>query len=200
MKRLSWKYVAGLIDGEGCFSFDKHHTSDPRYAHKLYLRPRVRMCLAANAKSVIDSFHANFGGHISYRKLSDSNPNWQDAYEWSLAGYEAACPFVRNIVNHLIIKKEQARLVLWMETHLKGKRSDQRVHDIVREESAAMKRDPHRLSEEAQRRIWDAIVGTPETGVNGDLVGRNLRRAQAQRSPCGPGPQDERQRQERRHD
>jgi hypothetical protein len=165
MKRLSWKYVAGLIDGEGCISFDRHHTSDPRYAYKAYMRVRLRVCLAANAKFLIDILHANFGGHISYRKKSGNNPNWQDSYEWSIAGYERVCPFLRNIVNHLLIKREQARLVLWVETHLKGSRSDQRVYDVIHEESAVMKRDPHRLSETAQTRIWDAIVGTAETAV-----------------------------------
>lgn len=165
MKRLSWKYVAGLIDGEGCFSFDRQHISDPRYAHKIYMRPRVRVCLAANAKFLIENLHANFGGFISHRKKSGDNPNWQDSYEWSLAGYDKVCPFIRNFVNHLLIKREQARLMLWMEQHLKGKRSDQTVHDIVREEAAAMKRDPHRLSETAQTRVWDAIVGTAETAV-----------------------------------
>jgi len=168
MKRLSWKYVAGLIDGEGCFSFDQHHISNPRYAEVSYVRPRVRVCLAANAKFIIENLHANFGGHISHRKKASSNPNWQDSYEWSIAGYERCCPFIRNIVNHLLIKREQARLMLWMEEHLKGNRSNQRVHDIVREEAAAMKRDPHRLSETAQKRIWDAIVGTPEIGVDRD--------------------------------
>lgn len=165
MKRLSWKYVAGLIDGEGCFSFDKRKNSDPRYAHHVYVSPRVRVCLAANAKFLIENLHTNFGGHISHREKSGENANWQDSYEWTIAGYDRTCPFVRNIVNHLLIKREQARLVLWMEQHIKGDRSNHKVYDVIREESAAMKRDPHRLSETAQTRVWDAIVGTAETAV-----------------------------------
>ena len=165
MKRLSWKYVAGLVDGEGCISFDRRHNSDPRYKHHVYVSPRLRVTLAANAKFLIEILHANFGGHISHRGKSSENSNWQDSYEWTVAGYERCCPLLRNIVNHLLIKREQIRLVLWMETHLKGNRSNQKVYDVIREESAAMKRDPHRLSETAQTRIWDAIVGTAATAV-----------------------------------
>lgn len=165
MKRLSWKYIAGLIDGEGCFSFDRRHNSDPRYKQHVYVSPRLRITLATSSKFLLDILHSNFGGHISHREKSGNNPNWQDSDEWTLAGYDRVCPFVRNIANHLFLKREQARLVLWMEQHLKGKRSDHKIHDIIREESAAMKRDPHRLSETAQKRIWDAIVGTAETAV-----------------------------------
>lgn len=121
--------------------------------------------MAANAKFLIENLHANFGGHISHRGKAAENSNWQDSYEWTVAGYERCCPLLRNIVNHLLIKREQIRLVLWMETHLKGNRSNHKVYDIIREESAAMKRDPHRLSETAQTRIWDAIVETAEIAV-----------------------------------
>ena len=50
MKKLSWRYLAGLIDGEGCidwsFNFDKKYNAK-------YMRPRLRITLAEPGFDVI---------------------------------------------------------------------------------------------------------------------------------------------------
>jgi len=145
MKRLSWKYIAGLIDGEGCI--------DVQISYGTYVRPRVRIAMADNARFILEMLHTNFGGFISRREREQKNPNWQNASSWELVGYHNVCPFLRNITNHLYIKKEQARLILWMEENLKGKQVSEEVRQCVRQELTAMKRDPHRLSEKAQENI-----------------------------------------------
>lgn len=144
MKRVSWKYLAGLIDGEGCL--------DVQVTNQVYIRPRLRICLVESSRFLLDILQANHGGSICERKKSE-NPNWQNAVSWEIAGYAQACALLRNIVNHLFLKKEQARLLLWMETNLKGLHVSTEVRDVVREELGLMKRDPHRLSEVAQGRI-----------------------------------------------
>ena len=141
MKRLSWKYLAGLIDGEGCI--------DVQISKKVYVRPRLRVVLTATSGYLLDMLHNSYGGHMCYRKGSG---NWNDSVSWEHAGY-SCCKVLRNIVNHLILKKEQARFVLWMERDLKGKHVSTEVRDAVREELKLMKRDPHRLSEKAQKEI-----------------------------------------------
>lgn len=148
MKRLAWKYVAGLIDGEGCI--------DVQIVNSHWVTPRVRVCLTASSKDVIDLLQNNYGGQIYLRKTT--NPSWFDSYSWELTGYSKVCMFLRNIVNHLIIKKEQARFLLWLEGNLKNKSIDShpnlgQVREIVREELKLQKSDPHRLSEKAQARI-----------------------------------------------
>lgn len=147
MKRLSWKYVAGLIDGEGCLDF--------QVGYKKFIRPRVRVTLTTAGKDVIVLLHNNYGGHLYERKTT--NPNWSNSYSWELCGYKEVCMFLRNIVNHLIIKKEQARLLLWMESNIKGKWSDDSVRQIAKDELKAMKQDSHRLSEEAQEKLTLAM-------------------------------------------
>jgi hypothetical protein len=158
MKRVSWKYLAGLIDGEGCIDL---HVSKSRVAERsyMYATPRLRICLTDSSAFLLEDLRANFGGGLSKRDKLSLNPNWQNATSWELVGYKQACPVLRNVVNHLILKREQARLCLWMETHVKGKQLDQKVVDLIREELTLAKRDPHRLSETAQTRVWDAIVG-----------------------------------------
>lgn len=153
MKRVSWKYLAGLIDGEGCID-----TQGQKVGDRFYVRPRLRIAMADSAKHLLEDLKANLGGHLCSRK--STNPAWQSATSWEVAGYGPSCQLLRNVVNHLVLKKEQARFCLWLETHVKGKHMGQKARDAIREELALMKRDPHRLSEVAQTRVWDAIVGT----------------------------------------
>ena len=152
MKHLSWKYVAGLIDGEGCI--------DIQASKGNYLTPRVRVALTEPGKDVVELLKNNFGGHICINV--PDNTKWSTAYKWELCGYHRTCPLLRNIVNHLIIKKEQARLILWLESNLKGKWLNTETRKVAIEELKAMKRDPHRLSEKAQSKLLEceAIVET----------------------------------------
>jgi len=142
MKRLSWKYLAGLIDGEGCV--------DVQVTSQVYVRPRLRIALTDTSRFLLEIARTNFGGVLCDRPGSGTH---QASVSWELAGYASACPVLRNVVNHLFLKKEQARFALWMETNIKGKHVSTEVRDAIREELALMKRDPHRLSEKAQDRI-----------------------------------------------
>jgi len=155
MKQVSWKYLAGLIDGEGCIDLATTKVND-----QFYVQPRLRIAMADNAAFLLEMNQLNFGGHLEHRK--SNNVNRQDSTSWTISGYKQFCPLIRNVVNHLILKREQARLCLWMETNVKGKRLTQEALHVIREELKLMKRDPHRLSEKAQDRILscDAIVET----------------------------------------
>lgn len=148
MKRVSWKYLAGLIDGEGCIDVQVTKIGD-----KFYVRPRLRIAMSDVAVELLETFKLNFGGHLCKRELSNENAKWANATSWELSGYKTSCPVLRNIVNHLILKREQARFCLWMETNLKGKHIGQEAVDKCREVLKLMKRDPHRLSESAQEEI-----------------------------------------------
>lgn len=143
MKRLSWKYIAGLIDGEGCL--------DVQITKGVYVRPRVRMALADNCKMVLQMLHENHGGFLISRP--STNENWQSSTSWELCGYSVVCPFLRNFANHLYIKHEQAKFLLFLEGTIKGKQVADEARQFIRDELKAMKRDPHRLSEKAQERL-----------------------------------------------
>lgn len=146
MKRLSWKYVAGLVDGEGCIDFQTHDG---------YARPRLRIGMSVVASDLIKNLHENFGGYITNRR--SGNEKWADSMTWELTGYRQVCPVLRNIVNHLIIKQEQARFALWMESNIKGKHVTEEVRRLLKGELQAMKRDPHRLSERAQEAVLSVM-------------------------------------------
>ena len=142
MKHLSWKYLAGLVDGEGCI--------DVQINSGKYVFPRLRVALVAPSGFLLEICKANYGGYLSHRKGSGTH---QDSICWELCNYTRVCPVLRNLVNHLLLKKEQARFCLWMETNTKGLHVGTLVRDAIRDELKLMKTDPHRLSEQAQERI-----------------------------------------------
>ena len=151
MKRLSWKYMAGLIDGEGCIDAplfrDKRVKNEP-----LYIRPRIRVTLSECSFPVLDCIKTNHGGSIL--KRTTDNPHWNDSATWSLEGAKLR-PFLQNIAKHLIIKKEQALLAIWISDHLrrKGMQFSEKPKQCASQEMKAMKADPQRLSEAAIRKI-----------------------------------------------
>ena len=146
MKRLAWKYLAGFIDGEGCI--------DVQITKGVYIRPRLRIVLTISSEYLLKMAKNSLGGVLCYRKGSG---NWNDSVSWELSGYKQACPVLRNVVKHLILKREQARFCLWLERNIKGVHVSTEVRDTVREELKLMKRDPHRLSEKAQVSIFGML-------------------------------------------
>lgn len=151
MKRVSWKYLAGLIDGEGCIDLSTTKVND-----QFYVQPRLRIGMATSCSFLLEMCQLNFGGHMEKVRESKSD-NWQSSQTWAVVGYKQTCPILRNVVNHLILKKEQARFCLWMEENIKGRRLNTEVLKTVREELKLMKRDPHRLSERAQEKILEML-------------------------------------------
>ena len=152
MKRYSWKYMAGLIDGEGCI--DMQGSLDKR-DHTYYCRPRLRLSLSGKAgELLIPAFIANFGGTWDQKKREfTENPNWQDAYCWCLSNKTALRGFLQNLVNHLYIKQQQAKFAIWWIDNVMGKHVTEEVRRFATDEFKAMKRDPQRLSERAAEQV-----------------------------------------------
>lgn len=159
MKRLSWKYMAGLIDGEGCIDMQVHRVAG---RDGLYPRPRLRVYLAQNAGGILlENMKNNFGGTICTRERNKVNSNWQDVSCWQIEGKRMRA-LLQNIVNHLIIKKEQAKFAIWWLDNMMGKvATTDEARKTAIDELKAMKTHPQRLSEEAVRRIEAMACDTP---------------------------------------
>lgn len=149
MKRLSWKYIAGLVDGEGCIDF-QCHVDQRNKEPKLYIVPRLRIAMTIVAREILDILKTNHGGNIWEAKRNNMNPKWTPACYWQLQGKQLR-PFLQNIVNHLWIKKEQAKLCIWWIDRCMGRQFNKLnqvefIRQCARDELKAMKADPHRLS------------------------------------------------------
>lgn len=162
MKRLSWKYIAGLIDGEGCIDFQCHvnqQNGEPR----LYIVPRLRIGMSLPAKDVLEQLKLDLGGNVWIKKHTQENTNWAPHYYWQIQG-KSLRPILQNIVNHLIIKREQARLCIWWIDRCMGRQFNKLdqvipIRQCARDELKAMKLDPHRLNGEAIKKIMQLIDG-----------------------------------------
>lgn len=160
MKRLSWKYMAGLIDGEGCFDF-QCHVDKRNKVERLYIVPRLRIGMTEVSKDLLETIHANYNGNLTL--MVNDNPNWGNKLTWQVQG-KMMRPLLQNIVNHLILKKEQARLCIWWIDHMMGKSviGDGKIgpaRQAAKSEISAMKSDPHRLSEKAIENIKFVFSG-----------------------------------------
>ncbi len=155
MKRYSWKYMAGLIDGEGCI--DMQGSTDKRTG-VYYCRPRLRMTLSGEVgEFLIPQFVANFGGHLDVKRRFEQNPNWQTAHTWLLTGKTPLRKFLQNIFKHLVIKREQAIFAIWWIDNMMGKQVAAEARRLGVEELKAMKRSPHRLSDSAIQAISELM-------------------------------------------
>ena len=160
MKRFSWKYMAGLVDGEGCI--DMQGSIDQRDG-TYYCRPRLRVTLSGPPGAMmIPEFIRLFEGCYDGKERQLENPNWMPAHTWILSGKTQLRAFLQNIVNHLYMKKEQVRFAIWWLDHITGKHVTQEVRRFGTDEFKAMKRDPHRLSEEAAKQIMRMLQSSEQ--------------------------------------
>lgn len=147
MKRLPTKYLAGLIDGEGCI--------DINVSYGKYIRPRIRIALAEPSKFILDMIQNTYGGHIYKREVNNSS--WSNSYSWELCSYGNVCMFLRNIASQLYIKRQQAEFILKLEHLIRGKTLSREALQVVKEELKLMKKDPHRLSDKAVERLLQVL-------------------------------------------
>jgi hypothetical protein len=152
---LSAQYLAGLFDGEGCIDVQRVYPRDGK--GRLYVRPRVRMCLSDSAFALIQELHRIFGGNLCRRKATKPKQQNSSSLEW--LSEREICSILSLILPHLFVKAEQAKLVLWWLDHAKGRQTTagypgmERARAAFLEELQAMKRDLHRSSELAIERI-----------------------------------------------
>lgn len=154
-KSPSAEYLAGLFDGEGCIDVQRCYPKKSR--GRLYVRPRVRMCMANSAIWMMRLLHSTFGGHLVHRKAAKRNQ--QDSWSLEWLNGDAIRIFLQTTLPHLILKAEQAKLVLWWLDNASGRYTTagyvgmEQARAAFAEELHAMKRDPQRLSERAVERL-----------------------------------------------
>ena len=149
------EYLAGLFDGEGCIDVQRCYPKEGK--GRLYVRPRVRLCMADSSRPLMVLLHKAFGGNITTRKAKKKNQ--QDSWSLEWLNGEAMKTLLGTMLPHLILKVEQAKLALWWLDNATGRSSQvgfmgmEQAREAFYEELRAMKRDPQRLSERAVERI-----------------------------------------------
>ena len=105
------KYLAGLIDGEGCIQ------------HKGKNFAGVRLTIANSYKPLIEMLYNKFGGYV--REYIDKRPYKSGRYRkpvyfWNVYDIKAE-KILHECYPYLIIKKEQAKIIFAIRKNLHTK-------------------------------------------------------------------------------
>jgi hypothetical protein len=105
-KPFDLKYVAGIVDGEGCVRISLN-----KAAIQANKRPRVTMALTVSNtyKPLLYKLKRQFGGTIHH--VNHASIKHKDSYNWVLSE-RAACLLLKKLLPFMFIKKKQAKLAI----------------------------------------------------------------------------------------
>lgn len=132
MTRLA--YVAGLMDGDGSFSFFKRNTLPLPYYY-----PAMQFC--NTNKDIVHYLKDQFGGHVSKRNSWKGNDGCtrKEAWRWSIEKLKSRS-FLELLIPHLKLKKERAKLLLsYLDKNSLVKRGDRSYPVMIERENLYLK-------------------------------------------------------------
>ena len=124
-------YIAGIIDGEGCLGISKNTTKKQRQKNPKY---QSEVCIINTDTRLMNWLKENFGGLVNERKIY--GPNDKISYRWRIKESQHQI-ILKAIIPHLVIKTEQAKLIIKFLTNktqnnLDGREVSQK--EIIRRE------------------------------------------------------------------
>jgi len=111
-------YLAGLFDGEGCFTIS---TDFPRNRLQASAQIQIR------EQSIVEAFKRTFGGSIS--KQEPRKKHWAPIWCYHVTGQNLQS-MVENLIPHLRIKKEHAKIILRHQELKHSKNKPENVMEI----------------------------------------------------------------------
>lgn len=114
-----WSYIAGFLDGEGCFS------SSGKYC-------KIHVTCANTNRPIIEWLHKRFGGVLVVSKQRPNKPHHRRMFTWQLVSNQAA-DFCRVIAPYLKEKAPQALLLIAIQQTITGKGDRQNISYYLEE-------------------------------------------------------------------
>jgi hypothetical protein len=113
MKDVEIAYLAGIVDGEGCITISRSPRKDVEYTPMSF-----QVSVVNTNKGIIDWIYekTNKVGNIYFNK--SKNPKHKSSYRWTISGNQKAIKFLEGIEKYLVIKKEQANVLIGGYIHL----------------------------------------------------------------------------------
>lgn len=166
-KQSKAAYLAGFMDGEGCFSIVKTYQIkrlvDGSKSKSKSIRYHLHVKIANTNKDVLNWIVINFGGQIS---MKQSHAGWRTRYDLTITGNGAMEKFILSILPYLIVKRNQA-LVALNFVRLHGQE--------VPEERARLRQEMLQLNNSSQPHSKSQTTNTPDTSkevkIESDLMG-----------------------------
>lgn len=118
MKEHNWSYLAGLIDGEGCFSAWRYwniwKSEHKTPFHNPYWQYSCRVTITNTNLQFMKWLVQHFGGQ--YRIAREATEKHKARLEWRPKGKANLKKLILATLPYLVIKREQARLLLeWVD-------------------------------------------------------------------------------------
>ena len=102
-------YIAGFVDGEGCFSIDRSSRKNPRYKTPTYT---FSLRISQTQEEVLDWIQARIGGNVNERKSRDRQyPNAKTSWHLQIYG-KAAENAVHLLAPYLRVKRPHVKVAL----------------------------------------------------------------------------------------
>lgn len=112
-------YAAGLFDGEGTVGIDEFHIPAGPNRPKAYNRQQLKLAIGMSHYPTIRALYDQFGGTLSRDAgANNRNPNHAIRYTWTHWS-SGASDFLISIYPFLITKKEQAKLAIRFQKHIR---------------------------------------------------------------------------------
>jgi len=145
--KTSLSYIAGYIDGDGCFFLNKENNP---------LKYRAKIIISSTCKFVLVTFANEFGGNVYIQ--SKRKDHWKRTYHWILQG-KYAFKFSLEILDFLIEKKEDAKIFI---EYIQSNK-------LLREELINIMRNKRESIREIDECVVDKIRNVKIKGVSNDL-------------------------------
>ena len=113
MKTQNWPYLAGLIDGEGCLSAWKYWNANRKDCAPYY-QYSCRVGITNTNLDLMKKLVQYFGGGFLCKR--EAIEKHKASYEWRPKGKQNTKILLLAILPHLLVKREQAILLLeWVD-------------------------------------------------------------------------------------
>jgi hypothetical protein len=120
---LHYAYLAGLLDGEGCFRIDKQLTSAIK--KQGYKNPKYNASISVHmtTREPLDFFRKLFPkGHVAYEGVREDRPNQRPTYCWRCRNRETVMEVIEKILPFLLVKHKHAKLLYeFCKGHVDGR-------------------------------------------------------------------------------
>ena len=126
--KTDWSYLAGLLDGEGCFTIAGSWKKVKN--EKFYFHMNLLISLYNNNLEIMHWLIKHFGGTY-YVHHPSKKPNHKIGYSWHPKGARNKELLILGILPYMVIKKRQAQIALDY-IRLEGKNPEKRLE--MREE------------------------------------------------------------------
>lgn len=119
------RYAAGLFDGEGMVRIGRWAKPD-----STHVRYQIRVTIGMSHRPVIESLHKQFGGSLHNNRHDLRNPKNRIQFNW-IASSQAAVKFLRKVLPHLVVKREEAEIAIALQEHIDANRPTLKTREAL---------------------------------------------------------------------